>query len=305
MRAVVTGGAGFVGSHIVESLVSQGAEVLVVDDLSTGKPDNLPGPVEIAELDIRTEAAKKAITSYRPDLVSHCAAQASVPVSMADPARDASININGGINVGLAAAASGCRTFIYINTGGALYGEPEYHPCDEDHPIRPKSAYGLSKWTFESYMPMLLPEKIRSSSLRLANVYGPRQDPFGESGVVSIFSLQMLRNEPATICGDGEQTRDYVYVGDVATAHDMAVRSDDAVTVNVGTGVGTTVNKLFETLAGLTGFRNEPVYSAPRPGDVVHITLDPTRAKEALGWEASTGLDEGLRETVDWFKTQP
>ena len=300
----MTGGAGFVGSHIVDNLVSQGAEVLVVDDLSTGKQNNLPGSIELAELDIRTEAAKQAITSYKPDVVSHCAAQASVPGSMADPARDASINIHGGINVCMAAAESGCHALIYINTGGALYGEPEYHPCDEDHPIRPKSAYGLSKWTVENYMPILLPDRIKSSSLRLANVYGPRQDPFGESGVVSIFSLQMLQNEPVTIFGDGNQTRDYVFVKDVARAHEMAVRSDDRVTVNVGTGVGTTVNGLFAILADRTGYIREPLHGPERPGDVAHITLDSTQAKNVLGWEPRKGLNDGLRETVDWFKTQ-
>ena len=302
MRVLVTGGAGFVGSHIVERLVAEGDEVLVVDNLSTGREANLRPEARLEVLDIADPAIVGLAASFRPNVVSHCAAQASVPGSMARPIADGSTNIIGGINVCQAAIRSGCDQFVYINTGGALYGEPEYLPCDEDHPTRPTSAYGLSKLTMESYLRILLPATVPLKVLRLANVYGPRQDPNGEAGVVAIFGLRMLRREPLSIYGDGEQTRDFVYVGDVAEAHELAHRADEPATVNIGSGVATSVKELFRTMAGETGYDLGPAYEPEREGDVKHVVLDSTRAKEQLGWGPRTSLRDGIRETLAWLR---
>ena len=219
MRILVTGGAGFIGSHIVDGLLAQGDSVLVVDDLSAGKRSNLAGAVDLVEMDIGSPDLIDVVSEFRPDAISHLAAQSSVAVSMTQPSLDARSNILGGINLIDTAIASSCGQIVYITTGGALYGIPDYLPCDENHPVRPTSAYGLSKWTLECCPNLLLPESIALKALRLSNVDGLRQDPHGEAGVVSIFSSLMVKGESAMIFGNGEQTRDFVYVGDVARAH--------------------------------------------------------------------------------------
>ena len=304
MRVLVTGGAGFIGSHIVDQLLAHGDEVLVVDDLSTGKKANLPNEARLENLDIGDRAMVDLASSFRPDLVTHCAAQAAVPTSMAHPVLDATTNIVGGINVCQAAIRSQCAQFIYITTGGALYGDPDYLPCDEDHPIRPISAYGLSKWTLESYLRILFPASIQLKVLRLANVYGPRQDPKGEAGVVAIFAGRMLRDEEVTIFGDGRQTRDFVYVGDVARAHELAQELSGTITVNVGSAVATSVEDLATLMATEAGYRRSPVYDAERTADIKHIVLTNTRAKRLLGWTPLTSLGHGLRDTLAWMKAQ-
>ncbi|MCY4528939.1 MAG: NAD-dependent epimerase/dehydratase family protein [Chloroflexi bacterium] len=295
---LVTGGAGFVGSHIVDGLLARGHDVLVVDDLSSGARSNLSPDAELVDLDVADEALVGVSKTWGPDVISHLAAQASVPVSMANPALDARVNILGGLNVLRAAMDTDCKQVLYINTGGALYGEPEYLPCDEDHPIRPISAYGLSKWTSECYFRTLLPDSIPLKVLRPANIYGPKQDPHGESGVIAIFARRMLKGEQVTINGDGEHTRDYVYVGDVVEAHDLAMSHEDSFVANVGTGVGTSVNEVFRHLQKVTGNDAPPEYGPPRPGDVRHIALESSRAKLLLGWEPKVGLIEGLERTV-------
>ena len=257
MKVLVTGGAGFVGSHITDRFLSEGHDVLV-----------------------------------------HCAAQASVYASVNDPWSDAYTNILGGINVCLAAMNSRCGRFIYITTGGALYGNPEYLPCDEAHPVKPISGYGLSKWTLESYLSLLVPDSVNLGVMRLANVYGPRQDPAGEAGVVAIFIKLMLSNERVTIFGDGDQTRDFIYVGDVAEACSLVLDTPKSLVVNVGTGVATSVNDLFSKIACYTGYKMSPHYESERDGDVRHIHLDSSRAQGALGWVAGTRLDDGLRQTI-------
>lgn len=302
-RVLVTGGAGFVGSHVVDGLLAKGHEVLVVDDLSTGTRSNLPSRVELIDLDVADGAFVNMAKSFGPDVISHIAAQASVPVSMSDPSLDARVNIMGGLNVLRAAMETDCEQVIYVNTGGAMYGEPEYLPCDEEHPIRPISGYALSKWTSECYFRMLLPDSIPLKVLRAANIYGPRQDPHGESGVIAIFLRRMLDGDPVTINGDGEHTRDYVYVGDVVQAHDMVMDYGEPVVANIGTGEGTSVNEIFGHLQRVTGNSAPPIYGAPRPGDVRHITLDPSRAKRLLGWEPRVGLVEGLKETLASMRT--
>ena len=304
MRVLVTGGAGFVGSHIVDRLLGRGDDVLVVDDMSTGKAGNLSGEVRIEEMDIGAPSFGALASSFRPDLITHAAAQASVPASMSDPSLDAEINVVGGINVCRAAIDSGCSQLVYITTGGALYGTPEYLPCDEDHPIRPLSPYGLSKWTLELYMRMLLPGSVRLKVLRLANVYGPRQDSGGEAGVVAIFAGRMLRGERVTIFGDGEQTRDFVYVEDVAGAHELAQGLSQPLTVNISSGAATTVMELFHRLANETRYRLPPLYEGERPGDIKHVVLANSRARRLLRWTPQTSLEHGLRETLAWLKAE-
>ena len=297
-RVLVTGGAGFVGSHVVDGLLAEGHEVLVVDDLSSGTHANLSANVDIVETSVVDDAFLEVAKSYSPDVISHLAAQASVPVSMSDPNLDARVNILGGLNVVRAAIEADCEQVIYVNTGGALYGEPEYLPCDEDHPIRPISAYGLSKWTSECYFRTMLPDSISLKVLRPANIYGPRQDPHGESGVIAIFARRMLKGDPVTINGDGEHTRDYVFVGDVVAAHEMAMNHGDSFVANIGTGEGTSVNEVFRHLQRVTGYREPAIYGPPRPGDVRHIALDASRAKQVLGWEPKVDLVEGLKMTA-------
>ncbi len=303
-RVLVTGGAGFVGSHIVDRLVERGDDVLVVDDMSTGSAEHVNTAARLEQIDIRDGGLGSLVRSFRPHSIVHCAAQASVPASMADPTHDADVNIGGGLNLARAAMDAGCATFVYITTGGALYGDPDYLPCDEEHPVRPISAYGLSKWAFELYARMLLAPAMRLHVLRPANVYGPRQDPHGESGVVAIFSNRMLRGDTVTVNGDGEHTRDWVYVEDVARACEMACGAEEPVTVNVGSGRATSVNELFGALAKATGYTLPPVHGPERPGDVRHISLDSARAERLLGWSARVPFDEGLRRTVDWFRLQ-
>ena len=298
MRVMVTGGAGFVGSHVVDRLLARGDDVLVVDDLSTGSASNLPPDVELEEMDVASPRLVDVASAWRPEAVSHAAAQPSVPASMSDPLLDARTNVMGGLNVLKAAVEAVSSQVVYVNTGGALYGEPDYLPCDEGHPLRPVSAYGLSKLTMERYFRILLPPSVALKVLRLANVYGPRQSAEGESGVISIFIRRMLRGEPVTIDGDGLQTRDFVYVGDVAAAHELALGHPEPLTANIGSGTGVSVNELFGAISKLTGYERSPRRGPPRLGDVKHVVLDVTRARERLGWTATTGLSDGLRRTV-------
>jgi UDP-glucose 4-epimerase len=302
MRVLITGGAGFIGSHIVDLLVAGGHEVLVVDDLSTGKAEQVNPAAKLVHLDIGDPSLLDVAREFGPDAISHVAAQASVAVSMTDPIKDAQTNIIGGLNVYRAALASECRQFVYITTGGALYGPPDYLPCDEAHPIRPMSAYGLSKWTLEQYLKILLPPEIPLKVLRLANIYGPRQDPYGEAGVIAIFAARMIADQPVYIFGDGEQTRDFVYVGDVARAHDLAIQSPDSLTVNISSAQPLSVNDLFEMMAEATGYRHEAVHQGERPGDIKHSVLANERAREVLGWQPKTSTVDGLQETLDWVR---
>jgi len=307
MRALVTGGAGFIGSNLVDALLARGDEVTVLDDLSTGRRENLePGlaaGATLVEADIRDRATvESAAAEAGPEVVFHLAAQIDVRKSIADPAFDASINVGGTANVLEAARVAGARRLVFSSTGGAIYGEGEGQelPLAEDAPLAPEAPYGQSKYAGEGYLSLY--ERLYGLSgvpLRLGNVYGPRQDPLGEAGVVAIFCGRLREGRRPTVFGDGRQTRDYIYVGDVVAAMLAAAESTAAGPFNVGTGAETDVLELVRALGELGGAEDfEPEFAPPRTGEVQRISIDPARAKRELGWEAKTGLDEGLRLTL-------
>jgi UDP-glucose 4-epimerase len=308
MRCLVTGGAGFIGSNLVDALVARGDEVTVVDDLSTGRRENLEqalaGGARLFEADIRDGAALADMArEAQPEAVFHLAAQIDVRKSVADPAFDASINVGGTALVLEAARAAGSPRVVFISTGGAIYGEGEGQdlPLDEGAPIAPLSAYGQSKFAAEGYLSLY--ERLYGLpgvSLRLGNVYGPRQDPLGEAGVIAIFCGRLEAGGRPTVYGDGTQTRDYIYVGDVVAAALAAAESEASGPVNIGTGIETDVLELARRLGELAGRDDfEPELAPPRTGEVQRIALDPGRAERELGWRPETKLDEGLRLTLD------
>jgi UDP-glucose 4-epimerase len=307
MKCLVTGGAGFIGSNLVDALLARGDEVTVVDDLSTGRRENLEAALaagaELAELDIRDAGALSALAAERqPQTVFHLAAQIDVRRSVADPAFDAAVNVGGTANVLEAARAAGTHRVVFVSTGGAIYGEGEGQqlPLDESAPIAPLAPYGQSKHAGEGYLALY--ERLYGISgvaLRLGNVYGPRQDPLGEAGVIAIFCGALRTGARPTIYGDGTQTRDYIYVGDVVAAALAAADSEATGPLNVGTGRETTVLELVEALGGLDGAGFEPQFAPPRTGEVQRIALDAGRAERELGWRPQIDLSEGLRLTLD------
>jgi UDP-glucose 4-epimerase len=303
MRTLVTGGAGFIGSHVVDALVERGDEVTVLDDVSTGRRENLEQAVANAEFvdgDIRDAAAVAELCDrVRPEAIFHLAAQIDVRKSVADPAFDARVNVEGTVNVLRAAQASGVRRVINTSSGGAIYGEGQTIPAPEDHPVAPEAPYGLSKFCAENYCELFTRlHGLSTVSLRYGNVYGPRQDPLGEAGVIAIFCGKLLAGERATIFGDGRQTRDYVYVGDVVAANLRAAGSDAGGPFNIGLGVEVSVLDLVEALRPHAADGFDPEHAPERPGEVQRIALDTSRAREELGWEAKVGLEEGLERTL-------
>ena len=306
MRILVTGGAGFIGSHVVDALIQAGHAVAVADDLSTGKRENLNPRATFHQLDIRIfEALTRLWEKEHPHYVVHCAAQVSVNHSVAEPLQDAQINILGSINLLECCRCFGLQKFVYVSTGGALYGEPRYLPCDEAHPIDPLSPYGASKHAVEHYLYLYRQNfGLNYTVLRCANVYGPRQDPFGEAGVVAIFTQRMLHGEQVVIFGSGEQQRDFVYVADVARACLLALEQGDGALVNIGMGAGTSVNQIYRRLKSLTTYPLDARYDPPRPSEPFQVWLEAQKAKEVLGWEPEVSLDEGLKRTVEWFRGQ-
>jgi UDP-glucose 4-epimerase len=305
MKALVTGGAGFIGSNLVDALLARGDEVTVIDDLSTGKRENLENALangaSLEEIDIRAaDSVIDVVGRARPDVIFHLAAQIDVRKSVADPANDSRINVEGTINVLGAAQASGVRRVVNTSTGGAIYGEGRIIPAPEDHPVAPEAPYGLSKFCAEQYCELFTRlHGLSTVSLRYGNVYGPRQDPLGEAGVVAIFCGKLLEGARATIFGSGEQTRDYVYVDDVVDANLRAAESDVIGPINIGLGQEKSVLDIVEVLDQLTPDGFEPDHAAERPGEIQHIALDPSRAREELGWEAGVELEEGLKRTLD------
>jgi len=307
VKILVTGGAGFIGSHVVDAYVLAGHEVAVLDNFSTGREENVNPAAKVFRADVRDQAqVQQAIASFKPDVVNHHAAQSEVPKSVAEPGYDAHVNVVGGLNVLKAAADNSARKVIFSSTGGALYGEPDIVPADEDHPVRPLSPYGTSKLAFEQYLGTF--ERtfhLKFTTLRYANIYGARQDFHAEEGrVIAIFASRMIEDKPVTIDGDGSQSRDMLHVGDVATANLAALERGDGGTYHVSTGIPVTVNDLFRKLALLTEYKQAALYGPARKGDVYRIALDNARAKEHLGWEPRITLEEGLRLTVDYFRTQ-
>ena len=311
MRIVVTGGAGFIGSNLVDALLDEGHTVTVVDNLSTGRFENLLRVKDAAKenrfsflhLDIRDDALAAAFKGKEQEAVIHLAAQPDVRVSVRNPMLDAEINILGTINVIRLAAQNGVRRFINTSSGGCIYGEPEHLPVPEDAPRRPDSPYGVSKNVAEEYVRYYeRTHGISCCTLALSNVYGPRQNPFGEAGVVAIFIGKMLAGEDPVIYGSGDQTRDFVFVDDVVEAYKAALVRGEGEFLNIGTGVETSVNELYRRLAELLDFGGEPEYAPPRAGELEHIALDASRAERVLGWRPRTSLQEGLARTVDWYR---
>ena len=300
---LVTGGAGFVGSHIIDAYLAAGHTVVAVDDLFTGHQENVDPRCEFHELDIRSPKLEDLFRHHAFEYVSHQAARGNVRASMEDPMTYADVNIRGGVNLLECCRKFGVRKTIYSSTGGCVYGDPRYLPADEAHPLQPRDPYGASKASYELYLPVYaLNYGLHYTILRYPNVYGPRQDPFGEAGVVSIFIGQMLRNLQPIINGDGEQLRDYVYIADVVRANLLVLDAGDNDVFNVGWGKGTSVNEIFRSLKVIVESDAKEVHGPPKLGEIRQTYLNSAKAKQALGWEPQISLAEGLRRTVDYFK---
>jgi UDP-glucose 4-epimerase len=312
MRAVVTGGAGFIGSTLVDRLLAEGHDVDVIDSLWTGSLANLADAREkggsrlcFHHLDIREAATADLIAERAPEVVFHLAAQADVRVSVARPLFDAEVNVLGSLQVIDGARRGGSRKVIVASSGGTIYGEPAPNdlPVRETHPQRPVSPYGVAKKVVDDYLVAYQAlHGLDFTALALANVYGPRQDPNGEAGVVAIFAGKLLAGEPCTIFGDGEQTRDFVYVDDVVEAFVRATEAGSGALVNIGTGVETSVNRLYESMAGAAGSAAPAIHADARPGELARSSLDPSLAGELLGWQPTTALDDGVAAVLDYFR---
>ncbi len=305
-KILITGGAGFIGSTIADLFVEAGWDVAVLDDLSSGKRENVPAKARFYPCDVRSAAATEAIERERPDVIAHEAAQIDVRKSMADPRFDCDVNLGGLLHVMQAAVKVGSvKQVLFASSGGAMYGETESIPTREDHPARPVSHYGVAKSASELYLGVYKANYgIDYAALRYANVYGPRQDPHGEAGVVAIFSGKLLEGKPCTIYGDGKQTRDYVFVGDVARANLLAAEKRFSGALNVGTGLETDVNQLQALTASAAGVTSAPQYAPGRPGEQKRSCIDPSAAAVALGWRPEVALAEGLRRTVEFFRAR-
>jgi UDP-glucose 4-epimerase len=303
MRILVTGGAGFIGSNIADAYVADGHEVMVIDNLSSGKKENVPQAARFVLCDVTSDTAEEAIRTFRPEIVNHHAAQIDVRFSVRDPQFDAQVNILGSIRLLEAARTHGARKFLFASSGGAGYGEQEKFPADESHPIRPVSPYGAAKMSVELYMNYFRAQYgLEYTALRYANVYGPRQDSHGEAGVVAIFAERLLRNQAAIVNGDGEQTRDFVYVGDVVKANQAALTRGDGKSINIGTGIETNINTVFRTLRDLSGSRQEEIHGPAMPGEQRRSCIENLLASIELGWYPEIPLEEGLARTLDFFR---
>ena len=303
MKVLVTGGAGFIGSHVTDVFLDAGHEVWALDDLSSGRRENLRSAVRLVVSDIRSADATRLVESERFEVICHLAAQMDVRRSVADPRFDADVNIGGFLNVLEAARRAGVRKVVFSSTGGAIYGEQDVYPAPESHPTRPVSPYGVSKAAGELYLGYYRTQYgLPSVALRYANVYGPRQNPHGEAGVVAIFSERLLRGESCIINGTGEQTRDFVHGQDVARANLLAATRDVEGPINIGTGIETEVNRLYTLLSRAAGVDRPAQHAPAKPGEQMRSSVDPSQAAKVLGWRPAVTLEEGLRQTVGWFR---
>ncbi|MEO5877240.1 MAG: NAD-dependent epimerase/dehydratase family protein [Streptosporangiaceae bacterium] len=304
MRTLVTGAAGFIGSHLVDRLLAEGHEVAAVDNLATGSLANLPADLELRVVDVTTPVFTELVREFRPEVICHLAAQVSVRVSVADPLEDARVNVLGTVNMLEAARLAGTRKTIFTSSC-AVYGIPDVLPVPAGAALRPTSPYAVSKATGEAYLQAYLAlHGLDYTILTLANVYGPRQTPEGEAGVVSIFSDALTGGKPTVVFGDGEHTRDYVFVADVVDAYVRALTEGGGHRVNVGTGVQTTDRELHTLVAGAAAAPDDPGFAPARLGDLPAMCLDPASARTALGWEPAVRLADGLATTIDWTRSR-
>jgi UDP-glucose 4-epimerase len=302
VRALVTGGAGFIGSHITDALIGAGHTVTVIDDLSRGRREQVNPAATFVALDITSPELVAAIADAKPDVVFHAAAQIDVRESVRDPLHDADVNVVGTVNVLRASVDAGTRRVIFASSGGAIYGDTDVIPTPEDHPCRPESPYGTAKLCAEAYGGTFSRQAgLEFVALRYANVYGPRQDPHGEAGVVAIFATRLTHGEAVVINGDGTQTRDYVHVHDVVSANLAAIDGPPGV-YNIGTGIETDVNTLYQMLADASGVTAAAAHGPAKPGEQRRSCLDTTGTRERLGWSAAVGFADGVRSTVEYFR---
>ena len=303
MKVLVTGGAGFIGSHLVDRLVMEGHEAVVVDNLATGKRRNINRAARFYKMDIQSWRLERVFRNERPNVVMHLAAQMDVRKSVEDPMFDAQVNVLGTLNVLQQAVRHGARKVIFSSSGGAIYGEQEIYPAPEIHVTKPLSPYGLSKLCGEQYLSYYQRVSgLQAVSLRYANVYGPRQDPEGEAGVVAIFIQKMLNNEQAVINGNGRQTRDFVFVDDVVEANLVMMGQDTQGTYNVGTGVETSINDLFRILVQHTGSTSKEIHGPAKKGEQARSVIDNTKLRHEVSWEPKADLSDGLKKTVEYFR---
>lgn len=306
MKILITGGAGFIGSQVADKFIEKGHEVAIIDNLSTGFKGNLNPEAKFYEVDLENaEDVRRAINEFQPEVINHHAAQVDVRKAIEDPVMDAKKNILGGLNLLQAALDQKVQKFIYANSGGAGYGDPDPSdlPCKESTPIKPISPYGVTKMCFEMYLHYAhVVHSLNYVSLRYPNVFGPRQT-FGEAGVVAIFTHLMVINEQPTIFGDGSSTRDYCFVGDIVAANLLALESNQvAGAYNVGTGQETSVSKVFEVIKSATNYQGDPIYANPRLGEIQRIVLDSSKIQQELGWKPSVTFEEGIAKTIEWHK---
>ena len=305
MKILITGGAGFIASHVADLLIDNGHAIVIVDDLSNGKRENINSRAAFYHASILDQALADIFRKEKPEVVIHHAAQISVRNSVQDPLNDMEINIRGSLRLLEQCKYYGVGKFIFSSTGGALYGEQDYFPADENHPTRPLSPYAIAKLSVEKYLFFYhTTHRLPYTVLRYANVYGPRQDPFGEAGVIAIFCQKMLKGEQPIINGDGNQTRDFVYVGDVARANLLALDQQVTGEINIGTGIETSINTIFNEIRSLVAPGIPEVHGPAMPGEQLRSVLSYRKAQTVLGWEPSMPLTEGLKHTVDFFRNQ-